>query len=331
MNGLRVVKTIAVIGAGISGLTCARALSDAGMSVTVFDKGRGPAGRTSTRRNDSHHYDHGAQFFTVSDSDFRSRVEAWQSAGVVEPWDGTFANLTAGNVESATQSKQRFVGVRAMNAIAKHCAQDLTIKTGFRVASLERRQDQWCLSSDKTEAVDGFDTVIITAPVPQAVELLEPFPGLSKQVAEAAMAPCWTVMAGFENSLPLDFDAANVTDNPLSWIARNNSKPGRPNSEAWVLQANPDWSAAHLEEDREAITESLLQAFAKSTGQTIPDPLHASAHRWRFALVETPLGEPCLFDTDLNIGACGDWCLGPRIELAYLSGAAMAERVLGKH
>lgn len=41
---------IAVIGAGLAGLSCAQALLQAGHAVHVFDKSRGPSGRMSTRR-----------------------------------------------------------------------------------------------------------------------------------------------------------------------------------------------------------------------------------------------------------------------------------------
>jgi predicted NAD/FAD-dependent oxidoreductase len=49
---------------------------------------------------------------------------------------------------------------------------------------------------------------------------------------------------------------------------------------------------------------------------------------WRYALPAEPLPDRCLFDGDTNIGACGDWCSGPRVEGAFLSGAAVAERLL---
>ena len=56
---------------------------------------------------------------------------------------------------------------------------------------------------------------------------------------------------------------------------------------------------------------------------------YAAAHRWRYARVETPVGEGCLFNADLRIGACGDWCLGGKIEAAFASGQAMANRIMG--
>ena len=62
-------QTIAVIGAGLAGLSCAQALLQAGHTVHVFDKSRGPSGRMSTRRaeddNGPWQCDHGAQYFTA--------------------------------------------------------------------------------------------------------------------------------------------------------------------------------------------------------------------------------------------------------------------------
>ncbi|WP_230945853.1 FAD-dependent oxidoreductase [Burkholderia vietnamiensis] len=41
---------VAIVGAGIAGLACARVLADAGHRVTVYEKSRGVGGRMSTRR-----------------------------------------------------------------------------------------------------------------------------------------------------------------------------------------------------------------------------------------------------------------------------------------
>ena len=54
------------------------------------------------------------------------------------------------------------------------------------------------------------------------------------------------------------------------------------------------------------------------------------SHRWRYAFTESPLGQPCLWDAELSLGVCGDWCLGRRVEDAWQSGADLAVRML-KH
>jgi predicted NAD/FAD-dependent oxidoreductase len=53
-----------------------------------------------------------------------------------------------------------------------------------------------------------------------------------------------------------------------------------------------------------------------------------SIHRWRYALsAGTGLG--CLWNEKQQIGACGDWLVGPRVECAWVSGRLLAKRMLG--
>jgi predicted NAD/FAD-dependent oxidoreductase len=90
-----------------------------------------------------------------------------------------------------------------------------------------------------------------------------------------------------------------------------------------VVQASPAWSRTHLEATPEAVAPLLLDEFAAATGVAAA-PGFVAAHRWRYALVETPAGQPCLWDAGLRLGACGDWCLDARVEAAFESGEALA-------
>ena len=59
---------IAIIGAGIAGLTCAHMLKK--YNPIIFEKSRGIGGRLATRYSDQYQFDHGAQYFTVKDKEF---------------------------------------------------------------------------------------------------------------------------------------------------------------------------------------------------------------------------------------------------------------------
>ena len=144
------------------------------------------------------------------------------------------------------------------------------------------------------------------------------------------MHACWAVMVSFDESLELPFDGAFVQESPLSWISRNDSKPGRGGDyESWVLHASPDWSDQCIDEEPDTVLSNLIEAFWRATGSKPRATSYAASHRWRYAIPPQPLESRCLFDSRLKIGACGDWCSGPRVEGAFLSGMAMAGRVLG--
>jgi predicted NAD/FAD-dependent oxidoreductase len=139
----------------------------------------------------------------------------------------------------------------------------------------------------------------------------------------------WAAMLSFDHPLELIFDGAFVHESLLSWIARNDSKPQRGgDQESWVLHAASEWTDTCLEDDPGDVPTRLLDAFWQATGATPRTPSYAASHRWRYAVPVAPLDTRCLFDLDLGIGACGDWCSGPRVEGAFLSGIAMAGGVL---
>lgn len=321
---------VAVIGAGISGLICAQRLQDAGFDVTVFEKSRGTSGRMSTRRTDrGFRFDHGAQYFTVRDPLFERSVADWRVEGVVSIWDAEIGTLNQGAYTPKEEETLRYVAVPGMNQIGRHLAEKLNVHFQTRVMPPVRDNGRWLVYDDREFLLDEFDYVVSSAPAAQSAELLVASPELSTIAQQVKMTGCWAVMLAFEKSLGLPFDAAFVEESPLSWIACNSSKPGRnDNGETWVLHASPEWSEAHLEQQPDEVLAPLISAFWQSTGcAPLPSTFH-SAHRWRYALPSDPLSERCLFDPELRIGACGDWCGGPRVEGAFMSGYELAERII---
>ncbi|XP_021905768.1 uncharacterized protein LOC110820568 isoform X2 [Carica papaya] len=82
----------------VSGAVCASALAKNGVSVSVFELGRGPGGRMSQRRENTGDgnellFDHGAPFFTVANPDVLALVHEWESRGLVAPWKENFATF----------------------------------------------------------------------------------------------------------------------------------------------------------------------------------------------------------------------------------------------
>ena len=325
------MPAVAVVGAGISGLVCARTLVDHGYPVTVFEKSRGVGGRMATRRTDNgFQFDHGAQYFTARDSRFRRYVNSWMSDGIVSPWHGRIVVLENGEVTSVKTGTDRYVAVPRMNAICKHLATDVDIRFQTHIDSLERAGNQWRIAATKETSIGLFDFAVVSAPAGQTADLLRGVPSLAGCARDTAMQGCWAVMLAFQSPLGLEFDGAFVHGSVLSWIARNSSKPGRrAEVETWVLHASAEWTHAHLEETAESIAQLLTAEFWPAIGLPPTRPDYSVAHRWRYALPPEPLAESCLFDPEMKVAACGDWCGGPRVEGAFLSGISTAGRIMG--
>ncbi|MCA9561451.1 MAG: NAD(P)-binding protein [Myxococcales bacterium] len=338
--GMGTVSTakVAVIGAGLGGLACASALREQGLRVDVFDKARGFGGRTSTRRieDGAVSVDHGAQYFTARDPRFRTRVASWIEDGVVAEWDARVVTLDQGRIGADPRPGPRLVGTPAMSALCRHLGARVgDVHFGARIVSVTRDDSSWSLHSETGARWDGYDFLVVALPAPQAAELVaDADPEAGAFAAGVAMTPCLACWLVFDAPFDVPFDAAFCASGddlgrPLAWAARNSSKPGRDRSrDVWVLHGTPAWSARLLEEDPAAAGLVLAEALARESGRTLPRIVAQGAHRWRYALPPTPAPQDHWFDAARGLALCGDWCGGPRVEGAWLSGCAAAGAVL---
>ncbi len=308
------IRSAAVIGAGMAGLACAARLVEAGWRVASFDKGRRPGGRmaskTVTAEGLSFAFDYGAQYMTARDPGFAAQVARWERDGVAARWPA------AGD--------DAWVGIPGMSGVLSHMAEPLAPRWSTHIRELVRDGQHWWLVHDG--AREGpYDAVILALPAEQVPALAQSHDPALARLAEAhPSAPCWTVMLGFETRVSAPDIVA--TGEPIDWATRNTAKPGRDGGEAWTIHATSDWSRRHLESDTASVTASLLRAFEERVG-TLPSPAYAAAHRWRYARSgKAAVG--AYARPDIGLAACGDWLLAPRVESAWLSGRRAAEALL---
>jgi predicted NAD/FAD-dependent oxidoreductase len=316
-----------VIGAGVAGLACASELARADVAVTVLERARGLGGRLATRRRGSLAFDHGAQFITARSRPFVRYVTMAHNAGAAAAW--TPKILEDGHRNWDAPIEEWHVGTPGMSGIVRPLARGLELATGTFVHELLRRDNVWEIETDSGRRLGPFNAVVTAVPAPQALSLLAPHGRAFRHLVNVQMAPCWSLMVSFERGPGIESDVLRWTEGPLALAARECSKPGRPPDRgSWVIQATPRWSREHLEADAQEAAQRLLHAFATALGDGLSAPTWVQAHRWRHATVEQPLGLPCLLDADIAAGACGDWCIAPRVEAAYESGRAMAHSTL---
>jgi renalase len=339
-------RKIAVIGAGIAGLACARTLAQAGHDVTVLDKGPAAGGRLASCETPFGTFDHGAQYFTVRDARFRKALAI--APGLCKPWSANAVRVLDphGRVAEAAlpAPEPHWVAVPAMDALPGHWAQPLAaagrLQLDTRVTRIERDaldRQLWQLQTsgpqDSVHVYSGFDAVVLAVPHALAGGLLNQSavaPRIAQQLQGVEVAPCWALMLAFPQAaqptlshLGPQWNAALSTHHRIAWLARESSKPGRGAIERWTVQASPAWSQEHLADDGPRVQAKLLKAFAEVTG-IHAEPTHAQVHRWMWAKTMAPLGRSHLWDAEAAVGACGDWCLGHRVEDAFISGLELA-------
>jgi renalase len=337
---------VAIVGGGIAAITCARTLVQAGHRVTMLEKSFSLGGRMSTRSTPFGTFDHGAQYFTVRDPRFAKALQTTPT--ICKPWSANTVQVldSHGRVAAAAlpPRESHWVPSPGMSTLVRQWGQPLVnagvVHLQTRVTQLERDRlnpAQWQLhtagADDSSHVYSGFDAVVLAIPSPQAQALLQTNAvgsALLRQTTQVSVAPCWTLMLAFPQAvqpglttLGPQWNAARSTHHRVAWLARESSKPGRGIIERWTVQASAAWSQEHIQDDPARVQAKLIKAFGEITG-IYAEPAHAEVHRWLYAKTERPLGQPYLWDAKAGIGLCGDWCLGHRVEDAFVSGLELA-------
>jgi renalase len=257
-------RKIAVIGAGIAGLACARTLAQAGHDVTVFEKAPAAGGRMASADSPFGTFDTGVQYFTVRDERFQKVLSL--TPRLVRPWSANAVRVLDphGRVaEAALPAREaHWVATPGMDALARHWALPLAsagrIEWHTRVARIERdavAASCWQLRTagpeDSVHVYSGFDAVLLAMPAAQAAGLLQQSalaPAFTQRIEGVQVAPCWTLMLAFPqaggprlNSLGPQWNAALSTHHRIAWLARESSKPGHSGVERWTVQASAAW------------------------------------------------------------------------------------------
>ncbi|HEX5056612.1 MAG TPA: FAD-dependent oxidoreductase [Gammaproteobacteria bacterium] len=326
--GSKKLESVAIVGAGMAGVSCAAALRYDVPRLKIFEKMPSAGGRMCSFRAGEHQYDGGAQYFTARSQAFQQQIAQWKQNWLVAEWEAWLVDLHLGEALSREDGAARYVGRPVMQSCIEDMADLSEVQYQADVGKIAHIGERWELSGVSGEQFGDFDAVVIAVPAPQALPLLQGAPRLAKAVQSVQMMPCWSVMLAFEQPLNLGFDAAFLVMPKLTWAARDSSKPDRQDGEVWVLHGSPEWSNAHPEIEPIDVVMQFLQDFELATRRKLPMPAYVDARFWPVALTVNPLPEGHSYDPELKLGLCGDWCRMSRVEGAYLSGISLAAELL---
>lgn len=320
------MKRIAVIGAGLAGLTLARLLAGQA-SVVVFEKSRGVGGRMATRRSGDFSFDHGAQFFTARSLAFRRFLQDYRARGVVQEWLPRVLTLVeAGKPWKRDWFEPHYVAVPGMTALCKAMAEGVELRLDCSISGLLRRDDgRWLLQGAESEAATaGFDWVLCTAPPAQAHALLPPAFAHHAQLRDIVLEPCIALLLGLAEAPRWRFDAARIRHPALDWLSCEASRPGRTAAFGVTLHSTAQWAHQHFEAADAAVAAQLLEALQSVLGSALPAPQLQQVKRWRHAQAPAREAPLLLLDAAQGLAACGDWCRDGRVEGAFLAAHELA-------
>jgi predicted NAD/FAD-dependent oxidoreductase len=310
---------ILIVGAGVTGLTAARALVAAGREVLVLDKGFNPGGRMATRRLGEASLDHGTTFLTAAGGKFTEAIGTWADAGAAAPWQGIELGQT------------HWRGLPDMRGLAGHLARDLPVRTRTRLVSVGPAGNGWSAVSEEGGVV-AAGAVLMTPPVPQALELLnaggtELDPGLGAKLSRLDYAMCLTVLAVLDDPAHLpDPGLLEPAAGPIARLVDEQAKGNSP-VPAVTIHATPEFSRERWDQDSDEWAAALVAAADPWLGSSVKE---YQVHRWKFSRPVRIWPEPCLVAVARPpLVLAGDAFGGPDVPGAYRSGLAAAEVLAG--
>ncbi len=345
------IYDVAIVGAGLSGLSAARYLVAQGLNVVIVEKSQGVGGRAATRRIHLPDgtvllVDHGAQFFTARDPLFQAQVSTWLSQGVCfewatgfHTWDGVSLNPPEPKWEAP-----RFACRGGMSSLGKNLAEGLQVIRNFTVSSVSLSSGAWVLHADSSTSKEPMQarSLFCSAPVPQSLKLIGPYlsPAEHELLKRITFGSCLALMASFEH-LPVDlaWKGIQIRDahSPLSWIACDSSRRGEEECQgSLVLHATPEFSSREIlstPEGKETAAAEMLGAASRILGTWVDTPISMINHLWRYAI---PLGEGVSegflhSESHPPLYVIGDGLQRGRVEGAWLSGLLGARHYVNRH
>lgn len=336
---------IAVIGAGISGLTAGRQLADAGHYVVVFEEDVSYGGKLATynsQKNGGLNAEIGVPYLEAETEEFKSFIKQLSEKGLVKQWEGVEAVYNgSGQIQVNEASGKRYYAVSGMSGIGKYIGLPLEIRFNETVGGLTHigedriKKRTWMLNFP-TSATENFDAVIIAVPSRRAYGILNLTADerealrLISIIDEVVYSPQYTLLLVFENhTTQPDWSVLNVEDNQI--INRIINQPQENNS-VLVVHSTAKFAMQNIEKDKDEVADRMNDAVAEILGEPYSMPTRRHLHFWKYAKAENPLPFDYLeFENNKSpLALVGGYFNGSSLEKAYLSGLKLGNHWVSK-
>ena len=314
-----------ILGSGVSGSTIANLLSKK-YSVKVFDKARGPGGRSSNKRfRDNLSFDHGVQYISPKSKQFLKFIRKLYKNKTLKTWDGNHLDFTFEKKPFTV----RYIGKKANNDLVKYNLKGINQFFASPITKIKFNKNYWEVTLNN-KSKHHFKSLIITCPFPQLKKLAKNY--LNKKILKlkVQMQPNITVMLALKKQKNLPISSIKFNDDVLAWAANENSKKRfKSNISLWTLQATLRWSKKNINKYKtdKSIMNQIILRFIKLTGFKKNKIIFKKIHGWKYSYNYEKTPYLSIWNKKINLGVCGDWLNGPKVENAWLSAYDLAKKI----
>ena len=314
-----------VLGSGVAGSTIANLLSKK-YSVHVFDKARGPGGRSSNKRFKKNlSFDHGVQYISPKSKSFIKYIQKLHKNKILKSWDDNHLDFTF----EKKPFSSKYIGKRANNDLVKYNLRNIKQSFASPIEKIDFKKNFWQITL-KNKSKYQFKSLIVTCPFPQLKKLAKNY--LNKKILKlkVQMQPNITVMIALKNQKNLPISSIKFNDDILAWAANENSKKRfKSNINLWTLQATLKWSKKTINKYKndKSVMNQLITRFIQLTGFKKNKIIFKKIHGWKYSYNYEKTPYLSVWDKKINLGICGDWLSGPKVENAWLSANNLARKI----
>ena len=316
---------VCVLGSGISGSTIANLLSKK-FSIHVFDKARGPGGRSSNKRfKDKLSFDHGVQYITPKSKEFKKFTQKLFRKRILKIWDGNHLDFTF----KKRAPSIKYIGKKANNDLSKFNLKGIKQTFASPIIKIQFNKKIWEITL-KDRSKHQFKYLVLTCPFPQLKIIAKKY--LERKIfnLKVKMQPNITVMIALKNQKNLPISSIKFNDDILSWAANENSKKRfKSKINLWTLQASLNWSKKTINRYKKdsSIMKQLVSRFINLTGFDKGKIIHTAIHGWKYSYSYKKTPHLSYWNKKYKLGVCGDWFNGPKVENAWLSADDLAKKI----
>ena len=314
-----------ILGSGVAGSTIANLLSKK-YSVHVFDKARGPGGRSSNKRfKNNLSFDHGVQYISPKSKPFIKYIHKLYKEKILKNWDHDHLDFTF----EKKPYLSKFIGRKANNDLVKYNLKYIKQSFTSPIQKIKFYKNFWEITL-KNKSKYQFKSLIITCPFPQLRKLAKNYLAKNILKLKVQMQPNITVMLAFKNQKNLPISSIKFDDDILAWAANENSKKRfKSNINLWTLQATLKWSKKTINRYKtdKSIMNQLIIRFIKLTGYKKNKIIFKRIHGWKYSYNYEKTPYLSIWNKKINLGVCGDWLNGPKVENAWLSANDLAKKI----